>query len=55
MIKKSLSIAAVAAATIVAAQAAEARDTIRIVGSSTVFPFATAVAENFGKTSSGCR
>ena len=52
MIKKSLSIAALAAATIVAAQAAEARDTIRIVGSSTVFPFATAVAENFGKTSS---
>ena len=51
MIKKSLSIAAVAAATIVAAQAAEARDTIRIVGSSTVFPFATAVAENFGQSS----
>ena len=31
---------------------AEARDQIRIVGSSTVFPFATAVAEEFGKTSS---
>lgn len=30
---------------------AEARDQIRIVGSSTVFPFATAVAETFGKTS----
>ena len=30
--------------------AAQARDQIRIVGSSTVFPFATAVAENFGKT-----
>jgi phosphate transport system substrate-binding protein len=29
---------------------AEARDQIRIVGSSTVFPFATVVAENFGKT-----
>jgi phosphate transport system substrate-binding protein len=29
-----------------------ARDQIRIVGSSTVFPFATAVAEQFGKTSS---
>ena len=27
-----------------------ARDTIRVVGSSTVFPFATAVAEQFGKT-----
>jgi phosphate transport system substrate-binding protein len=29
---------------------AEARDQIRIVGSSTVFPFSTAVAEQFGKT-----
>ncbi|MEO1279672.1 MAG: substrate-binding domain-containing protein [Planctomycetota bacterium] len=31
------------------ASEAAARDQIRIVGSSTVFPFATAVAENFGK------
>ena len=31
---------------------AEARDQIRIVGSSTVFPFSTAVAERFGKTTS---
>jgi phosphate transport system substrate-binding protein len=30
--------------------AAEARDQIRIVGSSTVYPFTTAVAENFGKS-----
>lgn len=30
---------------------ASARDQIRIVGSSTVYPFTTAVAENFGKTS----
>ena len=30
---------------------AEARDQIRIVGSSTVYPFATSVAEEFGKTS----
>jgi phosphate transport system substrate-binding protein len=30
---------------------AEARDQIRIVGSSTVYPFATAVAEQFGKVS----
>ncbi|CCQ73399.1 substrate-binding domain-containing protein [Magnetospira sp. QH-2] len=29
---------------------AEARDQIRIVGSSTVYPFATTVAEQFGKT-----
>ncbi len=35
-----------------AAGAAEARDQIRIVGSSTVFPFSTAVAERFGKTTS---
>jgi phosphate transport system substrate-binding protein len=32
--------------------AASARDQIRIVGSSTVFPFATAVAEEFGRTTS---
>ena len=32
--------------------AAQARDQIRIVGSSTVFPFSTAVAEQFGQTSS---
>ncbi|HXP96800.1 MAG TPA: substrate-binding domain-containing protein, partial [Telmatospirillum sp.] len=31
--------------------AVEARDQIRIVGSSTVYPFATTVAEHFGKTS----
>ena len=29
----------------------EARDQIQIVGSSTVYPFATVVAERFGKTS----
>ncbi len=33
------------------AVAADARDQIRIVGSSTVFPFSTAVAEQFGRTS----
>ena len=32
------------------ASPAQARDQIRIVGSSTVFPFSTAVAEQFGKT-----
>jgi phosphate transport system substrate-binding protein len=31
---------------------AHAREQIRIVGSSTVFPFSTAVAENFGKSTS---
>ena len=34
------------------ASAASARDQIRIVGSSTVFPFSTAVAEAFGRTTS---
>jgi phosphate transport system substrate-binding protein len=34
-----------------AATPALARDQIRIVGSSTVYPFTTAVAENFGKSS----
>ncbi|MEZ5933904.1 MAG: PstS family phosphate ABC transporter substrate-binding protein [Alphaproteobacteria bacterium] len=39
------------AATVALIGAAEARDQIRIVGSSTVFPFSTAVAEQFGQTS----
>lgn len=34
----------------VVASAAQARDQIRIVGSSTVFPFSTAVAEQFGRS-----
>jgi phosphate transport system substrate-binding protein len=42
---------ALAATGMVIAGAAEARDQIRIVGSSTVYPFTTAVAEQFGKTS----
>ena len=51
MIRKTLSLAAVAAiATIGSLGHAEARDQIRIVGSSTVFPFSTAVAEQFGKS-----
>ena len=40
----------VAAAIAIGASAATARDQIRIVGSSTVFPFSTAVAEQFGRT-----
>lgn len=47
--KKAVAIAAVAVAF---AGVAEARDQIRIVGSSTVFPFSTAVAEQFGRTTS---
>lgn len=52
MLKKTLALAAVASvATVAVAGAAQARDQIRIVGSSTVYPFATVVAENFGKSS----
>ena len=40
-----------AAATLITGSA-HAREQIRIVGSSTVFPFSTAVAEQFGRTSS---
>jgi phosphate transport system substrate-binding protein len=40
-----------AAAGMAAVSNAEARDQIRIVGSSTVYPFTTTVAEHFGKTS----
>jgi phosphate transport system substrate-binding protein len=47
--RKSLAVAAVALATVATAGAAQARDQIRIVGSSTVYPFTTAVAEQFGK------
>src|SRR3546814_2656089 len=49
--KRTLAIAAFASLAS-AASAAEARDQIRIVGSSTVFPFSTVVAEQFGKTGS---
>lgn len=49
MFTKTLSISAVALATAVAAPAFADRDQIKIVGSSTVFPFSTTVAERFGK------
>lgn len=53
MFKKSPVLATLAAFAVVAVGGvAEARDQIRIVGSSTVFPFSTAVAEQFGKASS---
>lgn len=49
--KKLFALAGIAALLIVAGQApAVARDYISIVGSSTVYPFATVVAETFGKT-----
>jgi len=40
----------VTAATVVNVSAASARDAISVVGSSTVYPFATVVAERFGKS-----
>ena len=48
MYKRLMALGAIATLTV--ASAAEARDQIRIVGSSTVYPFATTVAEEFGKT-----
>lgn len=48
MFNKTLIAATVA--TVAFAGIAEARDQIRIVGSSTVFPFSTTVAEQFGKS-----
>lgn len=44
-------VAAIALASALGVTAAAARDQIQIVGSSTVFPFSTAVAERFGQTS----
>jgi phosphate transport system substrate-binding protein len=49
-VNKTLIATAVAAAAATLSTQAIARDTINIVGSSTVFPFATTVAENFGNT-----
>jgi phosphate transport system substrate-binding protein len=48
MVRRSMALAIVA--TIAVAGTAEARDQIRAVGSSTVFPFTTRVAEEFGRT-----
>ena len=52
MLKKTFAMAALASITVTGTLTgvAEARDQIRIVGSSTVFPFSTAVAERFGQT-----
>jgi len=48
---RTLAALALSALGLVIAAPAVARDQIRIVGSSTVFPFATAVAEEFGRSS----
>ncbi|WP_440997697.1 PstS family phosphate ABC transporter substrate-binding protein [Arhodomonas sp. SL1] len=47
---KTTAIAAATAVTLGAATGAQARDQIRIVGSSTVYPFASYVVEEFGAT-----
>ena len=49
--KKQIALIAAMAFAGSAAQAAS-RDYIEVVGSSTVYPFATVVAETFGKTTS---
>ncbi len=49
----AISTAVAVAGSIAFAGAAAARDQIRIVGSSTVYPFTTAVAEQFGKSGAG--
>ncbi|WP_183856196.1 PstS family phosphate ABC transporter substrate-binding protein [Prosthecomicrobium pneumaticum] len=48
-ILSGVAVAALATAAFAATASAQSRDTIRIVGSSTVYPFTTAVAEQFGK------
>ena len=50
MLKKTLTLTVLAAAVASTALYAAARDHISIVGSSTVYPFATVVAEKVGKT-----
>jgi len=50
MLRKSFAFAASVAVVMATAGAADARDQIRIVGSSTVYPFSTVVAEQLGKT-----
>ena len=48
---KRFCVLALMVAFVLSAGVAAARDTVAIVGSSTVYPFATVVAEQFGKTS----
>ncbi|KPK56440.1 MAG: phosphate ABC transporter substrate-binding protein [Thiotrichales bacterium SG8_50] len=48
--KKSVALAIVASAIVAGSALAASRDYISVVGSSTVYPFATVVAEQFGKT-----
>jgi phosphate transport system substrate-binding protein len=50
---RNLGVTSLALAGVFVAASAEARDQIRIVGSSTVYPFTTAVAEQFGRSGAG--
>ncbi len=49
ILNTAIAVATAGAITLGAAATAQARDQIQIVGSSTVFPFSTAVAERFGQ------
>src|SRR5262245_27358088 len=53
LIALSAAVAVAGAVAFADAASAQSRDQIRIVGSSTVYPFTTAVAEQFGKTGGG--
>ena len=50
MFNKTISICVIATASVFAAPVLADRDQMKIVGSSTVFPFSTTVAERFGKS-----
>ena len=51
MIQRTLSAMLFAAVSVAAASSALARDSIEVVGSSTVYPFSTVVAERYGRAS----
>ena len=51
MIQRTLSAMLFAAVSVAAASSAVARDSIEVVGSSTVYPFSTVVAERYGRAS----
>lgn len=51
MIQRTVSAMLFAAVSVAAASSAVARDSIEVVGSSTVYPFSTVVAERYGRAS----
>ena len=50
MLNKTISICVIVTASVFTAPVLADRDQMKIVGSSTVFPFSTTVAERFGKS-----